>query len=271
MPTSDDDRERDARWSAGSATARRAPTSSPRLSSSRPGLVSAKIATTGSVEEQRARRVSARPAARGTARAAHCGGGSNPAARSASLPRRRRRSPSTNALRLLRVLGALDHGDAVGDRRLRAPPAARSPRSSPSRRVDVGDVDEAGVDRALRELADDALHVRLLGADVGEDRARAALGRQPRRAPRACTRRSGTTPSRRRASTPGRATSASDAIRRASAGTASTSRLPAKTTGCSTRPSSKSSSGSVVFADAKTSGLTPWRICAASSSEPANE
>ena len=55
----------------------------------------------------------------------------------------------------------------------------------------------------------------------------------------------------------------------ASAGTAITSRLPAKTTGFSTRPSSNSWSGSLVLAAAYTSGLTPWRICAASSSEPA--
>ena len=56
-----------------------------------------------------------------------------------------------------------------------------------------------------------------------------------------------------------------------SAGTASTSSLAANTTGFSTRPSSYSWSGSFVLAEAKTSGLTPWRICAASSSEPAND
>ena len=56
-----------------------------------------------------------------------------------------------------------------------------------------------------------------------------------------------------------------------SEGTASTSSLAANTTGFSTSPSLKSSSGSLVLAEAKTSGLTPWRICAASSSEPAND
>ena len=54
-----------------------------------------------------------------------------------------------------------------------------------------------------------------------------------------------------------------------SAGTASTSRLPAKITGFSTLPSSNSWSGSLVLAAANTSGFTPFRICAASSSEPA--
>ena len=52
------------------------------------------------------------------------------------------------------------------------------------------------------------------------------------------------------------------------AGTASTSRFAVKTTGLSTRPSAYSWSGSLVLAAAYTSGLTPWRICAASSSEP---
>ena len=56
-----------------------------------------------------------------------------------------------------------------------------------------------------------------------------------------------------------------------SAGIASTSRFAAKTFGISTLPSLKSWSGSFVFAAAKTSGLAPERICAASSSEPANE
>ena len=53
------------------------------------------------------------------------------------------------------------------------------------------------------------------------------------------------------------------------AGTAITSSLPAKTVGFSTRPSLYSWSGSLVFAAAYTSGFTPWRIWAASSSEPA--
>ena len=55
------------------------------------------------------------------------------------------------------------------------------------------------------------------------------------------------------------------------AGTASTSRFPANTVGFLTSPAAKSWSGSFVFAEANTSGLTPWRIWAASSSEPAKE
>ena len=45
-------------------------------------------------------------------------------------------------------------------------------------------------------------------------------------------------------------------------------RLAANPTGLPTRPSRWSSSGRSVLAEAKTSGLAPWRICAASSSEP---
>src|SRR3954454_19755016 len=71
--------------------------------------------------------------------------------------------------------------------------------------------------------------------------------------------------------TPGFVSSASDATFAPEAGTASTSRLAANTCGFSTRPSLYSASGSVVFAEANTSGLTPWRICAASSSDPAND
>jgi hypothetical protein len=55
-----------------------------------------------------------------------------------------------------------------------------------------------------------------------------------------------------------------------SCGTASTSSLVANSTGCDSRPSSCSSAGRLVLAAANTSGSTPWRICAASSSEPAN-
>ena len=56
-----------------------------------------------------------------------------------------------------------------------------------------------------------------------------------------------------------------------SAGTARTSRLAVNGTGRSTSPARKSWSGYFVFAEAKTSGRTPWRIWAASSSDPANE
>ena len=42
-------------------------------------------------------------------------------------------------------------------------------------------------------------------------------------------------------------------------------------TGLPTSPAAWSASGSLVLAAANTSGFTPWRICAASSSEPANE
>ena len=52
-------------------------------------------------------------------------------------------------------------------------------------------------------------------------------------------------------------------------GTAITSLLPAKTWGLCSLPSAASWSGSLVFADANTFGLAPWRICAASWSEPA--
>src|SRR5205823_910582 len=50
-----------------------------------------------------------------------------------------------------------------------------------------------------------------------------------------------------------------------------TSRLPANTTGFSTRPFWNSWSGSLVLAEANTSGFTPCWICAASWSEQANE
>ena len=56
-----------------------------------------------------------------------------------------------------------------------------------------------------------------------------------------------------------------------SLGTASTSRFDAKTTGFSTSFLAYSWSGSFVFAEAKTSGVTPCWIWAASSSEPAKE
>src|SRR3954452_11303903 len=71
--------------------------------------------------------------------------------------------------------------------------------------------------------------------------------------------------------TPGFVRSATDATFAPEAGTASTSRLAANTCGFSTRPSLYSASGRVVLADANTSGLTPWRIWAASSSDPAND
>ena len=54
-------------------------------------------------------------------------------------------------------------------------------------------------------------------------------------------------------------------------GTASTSRLVANARGRPTRPAACSWSGSLVFAAAKTSTRAPWRICAASSSEPAKD
>ena len=50
-----------------------------------------------------------------------------------------------------------------------------------------------------------------------------------------------------------------------------TSWLAAKTTGFSTSPSLWSCRGYSVSAERKTSALAPWRICAASVSEPANE
>ena len=55
-----------------------------------------------------------------------------------------------------------------------------------------------------------------------------------------------------------------------SAGTASTSWLEANSTGSSSFPSPASSSGIFVLAAASTSTGASWRICAASSSEPAN-
>ena len=54
-------------------------------------------------------------------------------------------------------------------------------------------------------------------------------------------------------------------------GTASTKVLVANSTGVSSSPSCSSSSGSFVLAAAYTSTGAPWRIWAASSSEPANE
>ena len=70
---------------------------------------------------------------------------------------------------------------------------------------------------------------------------------------------------------PGFSRSSSDDTFAPSAGTASTSSLVANTTGLSTRFSLASASGSLVLAAANTSGFTPLRIWAASSSEPANE
>src|SRR6185312_15566870 len=67
---------------------------------------------------------------------------------------------------------------------------------------------------------------------------------------------------------PGFARSASPVIFE-SCGTAITSLLPAKTWGLDSLPSAASWSGSLVFADANTFGLAPWRICAASWSDPA--
>jgi hypothetical protein len=61
------------------------------------------------------------------------------------------------------------------------------------------------------------------------------------------------------------------AIRGVPAGTASTSLLAAKATGLSTRPLAKSMLGSLRFAEANTSGLTPCSIWAASTSDPAKE
>ena len=57
------------------------------------------------------------------------------------------------------------------------------------------------------------------------------------------------------------------------AGTASTSSVARRTTTglLDAAPRRTAASGSLVLAAANTSGLTPWRICAASSSEPANE
>ena len=55
-----------------------------------------------------------------------------------------------------------------------------------------------------------------------------------------------------------------------SAGTARTSWLVANATGSSSFPSPASSSGIFVLAAASTSTGAPWRIWAASSSEPAN-
>ena len=70
---------------------------------------------------------------------------------------------------------------------------------------------------------------------------------------------------------PGFSRSSSDFTFAPSAGTASTKSLVANTTGLSTRSSLASASGSLVLAEAKRSGLTPLRIWAASSSEPAKE
>ena len=70
-----------------------------------------------------------------------------------------------NALRLLGCLAPFTTRDAVGDRRLELVRQLDRLQLVVGR-ADVGDVDEAGVDRALGELADDPPDVGLLGAHV---------------------------------------------------------------------------------------------------------
>ncbi len=121
------------------------------------------------------------------------GGGSKPAASSALWPSPSSR-PSTKRLRVLGVLRPLHHRDTVGDGRLQR--VGQLDRlQTPAGAAHVGDVDEARVDGALGELADDARHVGLLGADVAQDRRRLALG-QPARTRPACSCRSARTPTR---------------------------------------------------------------------------
>ena len=117
--------------------------------------------------------------------------------------------PVDELLGALRVVGALRR-----PRRRRRPRAAGSRGSSIASSVavggdDVGDVDEAGVDRALGELADDPGDVGLVRAHVGEDRL--ALGASAAgRAPRACSRR----PARPRRRSPDRDPVAGEVVER---------------------------------------------------------
>jgi hypothetical protein len=75
------------------------------------------------------------------------------------------------------MLRALDHGDTV--RHLRVEVGRKVDRLQLALgRLDVGDVDEPGVDRSLRDLAHDAGDVGLVGAHVAEDR-RLLIRRQP--------------------------------------------------------------------------------------------
>ena len=221
---------------AGSAAARRSAASSPRLDEQRrPGRCRRRSPPPAATRNSSAT-VSAATSSAGNAAPAHCaGGGRKPAAVQRLLRRRPFSSPSTNALACFGVLGALDDRDAVGDRAAAASSGSSIAFSLPSVALDVGDVDEAGVDRALGELADDAADVGLLGAHVGQDRL-ALRRRAACRAPCACRRRPARPRRRSRASRPASRGPSSACTFAPSAGTASTSRLPANTIGFSTRP-----------------------------------
>ena len=108
------------------------------------------------------------------------------------------------------------------------------------------------------------------GAHVGEDRLRA---RRPAagRAPCACRRRPARSRTPIASFTPGFVEVGERADRESGAAPRARVGWPRTPAACRPGPPACSSSGSLVLAEAKTSGLTPWRICAASSSEPANE
>ena len=160
--------------SAGSASSASRAAGSPRLSSSSPGAVSTKIATTGSVRKAS---VSASAAPSSAANQPLIRGGGLEARLAQRVAHRAVEQPVDERCARRRGCSVpFTTAGAVGDARLQA--GGKLDRRSARRRVHVRHVDEAGVDGALRELADDALHVRLLRAHVREDRLALRVGRR---------------------------------------------------------------------------------------------